>query len=213
VEINLGEYGVVFGETRKPRPNGSVAMSEAVWFQPREVRALAAVRPAAPQTAVPAIAGTRHIGGSTLPTVTDRRWSRMSNAAESLKRALANTRGTSQAVEDGDHFAQAIGRQLERRGIAKVPGLPSPEPEPEWYDAWIELDRQHKELEAEREARRPAEAEAAQAPQTTAGILAAEITKAATNSNSAHIPLNGAQVLRTALSSMGGSGTINGQAE
>ena len=113
------------------------------------------------------------------------------SAAESVKRAVANTRGNPQPVED--EFAQAIGRQLERRGIAKVPGLPRPEPEPEWYDAWIELDRQHKELEAEREARRQAEAEAAQAPQTTAGFLSTEITKAATNSGSAHIPLNGSQ--------------------
>ena len=43
VEINLGEYGVVFGKVREPRPNGSIAMADAVWFQPHEVRALAPV--------------------------------------------------------------------------------------------------------------------------------------------------------------------------
>jgi hypothetical protein len=41
VEVNLGEYGVVFGEVRKPRSNGSIAMADAVWFQPHEIRALA----------------------------------------------------------------------------------------------------------------------------------------------------------------------------
>ena len=44
VEINLGEYGVVFGKARSPRPNGSIAMAEAVWFQPHEIRALAPER-------------------------------------------------------------------------------------------------------------------------------------------------------------------------
>ena len=40
VEINLGEYGVVFGKVRKPRSNGSIAMAEAVWFQPYELRVI-----------------------------------------------------------------------------------------------------------------------------------------------------------------------------
>jgi len=45
VEINSGEYGVVFSKVRKPREgSGSIAMPEAVWFQPHEIRALAAVR-------------------------------------------------------------------------------------------------------------------------------------------------------------------------
>ncbi len=52
VEVNLGEYGVVFTKVRKPRSNGSIAMAEAVWFQPHEVRVLApALAPTAPQGA------------------------------------------------------------------------------------------------------------------------------------------------------------------
>ena len=45
VEVNLGEYGVVFTKVRKPRSNGSIAMAEAVWFQPHEVRVLAEHQP------------------------------------------------------------------------------------------------------------------------------------------------------------------------
>jgi hypothetical protein len=74
----------------------------------------------------------------------------------------------------------------------------------------IPIGQRNKELEAEWEAKRTAEQEAANAPQTTTGILMAEIVKASTNSNSTHIPLNGAQVLRAALSGMGVSGTIEG---
>ena len=135
---------------------------------------------------------------------------RKQSAADTLKRAitLKGTQGhSSEPVTD--EFAQAIARHLERRGIAKVPGL-EPEPEMAWYEKWIELGRQHEELEAEWEARRKAEAEAENAPQTTAGILLSEIAKSATGSSSAHIPLNGAQVLRAAFSGMGVHGNING---
>jgi hypothetical protein len=128
---------------------------------------------------------------------------RKQSAADTLKRAitLKGTQGHSPEPVT-DEFAQAIARQLERRGIAKVPGL-EPEPEMAWYEKWIELGRQHEELEAEWEARRKAEAEAEDSPKTTAGILAAEISKAATNSGSAHIPLNGAAVIKKALQDLG----------
>lgn len=54
VEINDGEIGVVFGKVRRPRPNGSIAMAEAVWFQPTEIRALASQRAvSAPNPATP----------------------------------------------------------------------------------------------------------------------------------------------------------------
>ena len=89
------------------------------------------------------------------------------------------------------------------RGIAKVPGLPRPDPEPTWIDRAIEHDRRTDELEAQREAQRQAEEEAAQAPKTTAAILHAAIA-----GPSAPLPLNGACILRAALG--GGHGTING---
>jgi len=53
VEVNLGEYGVVFTKVRKPRSNGSIAMADAVWFQPHEVRVLA-----------PALAPTGRVGAT-----------------------------------------------------------------------------------------------------------------------------------------------------
>ncbi len=129
----------------------------------------------------------------------------MSSAAEALKRQLANTpRHNPEPVED--EFAKAIARKLESRGIAKVLGLADPEPEMAWYEKWIELDRQHKELEAEQEARHKAKQEAQNPPQTTAGALHAAIA-----GSSAAMPLNGASVLRAALG--GGQGTINGDGQ
>jgi hypothetical protein len=82
------------------------------------------------------------------------------------------------------------------------------QPEMQWYEKLIELDRQHKEFEREREAREQAEQAAAVAPQTTAGIVRAAIANS--SGSSGHIPLNGAAVLRAALA--GGPGTINGSA-
>jgi hypothetical protein len=121
-----------------------------------------------------------------------------------------------------DEFAQAVARKLESRGIVRVPGLPTDEPE--WFDVAIEHHRRQQELAAEREARRQAEEVAQETLQTTASILIGEIAKAATGSGSAAnagseadplragyrtaLPLNGAAVLRAALS--GGSGTVNG---
>jgi hypothetical protein len=90
--------------------------------------------------------------------------------------------------------------EMMRRAIA---GTQEPEP-PQWFDLAIELDRQHKASEAERQARRKADEEAQNAPQTTAGILYAAIA-----GSSAPLPLNGAGILRAALG--GGGGTINGE--
>jgi hypothetical protein len=123
--------------------------------------------------------------------------------AEMLKRALVGTQThTPQPITDD--FAKAIARKLEERGIAKVPGIPSPDPEPTWIDNAIEFGRQSKELEAEWEAKRQAELEAATAPQTTAGILANTIT-----GSSSVIPLNGDGILDVVMRAMGG-GTANG---
>jgi hypothetical protein len=127
----------------------------------------------------------------------------MSKAAESVKRAMKGTRGR-EPEPVTDRFAQGVARQLERRGIAKVPGLPKSERQPEWYDLAIELERRAEEIEAERQAQRQAEAEAAQPPQTTAGILAVAIG----GPSSGYLPLNGAGILRAALE--GGQGTVNG---
>ena len=102
-----------------------------------------------------------------------------------------------------DDVAKAIARQLESRGIAKVPGLPDDEPEPEWFDIAIELEKQNKLLEDEREVRCDAEEEAENAPKTTADIFCQAIK----GSSSKAMPLNGAGILRSALA--GGPGTIN----
>lgn len=124
------------------------------------------------------------------------------STADMLKRQLARTRGNPHTV-DGE-FAQAIGQRLEERRITKVPELPEEHAEPDWWDLAIEHDRRAKELQAQRQA----EQEAQNAPQTTANLVMGEIAKAATNSNSLHIPLNGAGVLRAALA--GRYGTVNG---
>jgi hypothetical protein len=60
VEINQGEYGVVFGKVRQPRANGSIAMAEATWFQPHEVHALASQRAVSASNTAPP---TAHPGG------------------------------------------------------------------------------------------------------------------------------------------------------
>lgn len=43
-----------------------------------------------------------------------------------------------------DAFAQAVGKQLESRGIARVPGLPNDDEPMARYDVAIELDRSSK---------------------------------------------------------------------
>jgi hypothetical protein len=89
------------------------------------------------------------------------------SAADMLTRQIAAARRRPESLDDS--FAQAIGRKLESRGIARVPGL-SDEPEDStWVDAFLEYGRKTRELQEEWEARRKAEEEAAQAPQTTAG--------------------------------------------
>lgn len=102
---------------------------------------------------------------------------------------------------EGD-LEQAIARKLQSREITAVPGLPS-DPEPQWYDLAIEMNRRQAEFESQREAQHQSEAEAATLPPTAAGL----VRKAVTGSD---IPLNGAAVLRAALAA--GQGTINGEA-
>jgi hypothetical protein len=80
----------------------------------------------------------------------------------------------------------------------------TPEPKTEWYDAAIELDRLHREREAQREAQRQADEEAANAPHTSAALLAT----ARRGGASATTALNSADILRAALG--GSPGTING---
>jgi hypothetical protein len=132
------------------------------------------------------------------------------NAAELLKRALAGTQGhTPQPITD--EFAKAIAKRLESRGIVKVPGLEDDQPESESDRIRAALDRYEaavREIEAEREAKRLADEEAAQNERTTAGIVRSAI--AGSSSSSDPIPLNGARVLRAALSGLGTNGTING---
>jgi hypothetical protein len=129
-------------------------------------------------------------------------------AAQKLKAAIEGPAQAHRPEPITDNFAQAVARMLERRGIVCVPGLPADEPQ--WFDLAIEnLSRQQK-LAAEREARRKAEEEAQNTPPNTATILMGEIAKAATGSGSTTIPLNGAALLRAALS--GGGGTVNGGA-
>ena len=77
------------------------------------------------------------------------------NAAETLRRALKGNHGRA-AQPVTDEFAKAIARQLERRVIAKVPGVPSPEPEPTWIDNAIEYGERTRELEAKWTAQRQA---------------------------------------------------------
>lgn len=78
-----------------------------------------------------------------------------------------------------------------------------------WYDRVIELDRRHRQFEADREAQRRAEEEAARAPTSTAGILAEAIGGASSSVKS--VALNSADILRAALA--GGPGTVDGQGE
>jgi hypothetical protein len=77
--------------------------------------------------------------------------------------------------------------------------------EPEWYDKAIELHRHHEEFEADRDAQRQAEEEAANAPKNPVDILRAALAGSASTTTA----LNSAEILRAALG--GGSGTINGE--
>lgn len=128
-------------------------------------------------------------------------------AAQKLVAAMSRTPTSHRPTPITDPFAQAVAKKLVSRGITSVPGLPVDEP-PEWFDLAIEHLSRRQDLAGEREARRKAEKEAQNTPQTTASILMGEIAKAGTGSGSAMIPLNGAAVLRAALN--GGRGTVNG---
>jgi hypothetical protein len=59
-----------------------------------------------------------------------------------------------------DPFATEVAKRLEQRSITKVPGLPDDEPEPQWYDLVIEMERRHQEFLADREAKHHAEQQA-----------------------------------------------------
>ncbi len=127
---------------------------------------------------------------------------RKSSAAAMLTRQInSSRRKPTDTVEDG--LAQAVGRRLEERHIATVPGLPDGQPAPEWYDIAIELHRRREELLAEREAKHEAEQRAAQ---STPDLIRSTLAGAAQQQSST-MPLNGSRVLRAALA--GGGGTIN----
>lgn len=129
------------------------------------------------------------------------RITRKAPAGEMVARGLANTQAKAQTVDD--EFAQAIARKLESRGVTKAPVLPKDE-EPQRKKV-LRILREDQEWQREYEARRKSEENT---PQTTVGLIMSEIAKAATGSESPHIPLNGAQVLRAALA---GTGTVTGQ--
>jgi hypothetical protein len=109
-------------------------------------------------------------------------------SARKLKAAIEGAPKGHRPEPITDEFAQAVARKLESRGIVCVPGLPADEPQ--WFDLAIANLSRQQELAAEREARRKAEEEAQNTPQTTSSILMGEIAKAATGSGSATIPLN-----------------------
>lgn len=133
---------------------------------------------------------------------------RKTSAADLLRRRIEATSKSGkkpEAIRDG--FAQALGQRLEERGITRVPGLPE-EPEPAWYDLAIGFHHRQQALAREHEARKKAEEQAHNAPQTAAGVVRAAIKP---RDRGAPIPLNGAAVLRAALGGVGNAGTINGQ--
>ncbi|MYV31964.1 hypothetical protein GQ649_32720 [Rhodococcus sp. DSM 6344] len=123
------------------------------------------------------------------------------SAAAMLTRQINSTKRKPDAVEGG--LAQAVGRRLEERHVATVPGLPDDKPEPEWYDIAIDLHHRHKEFLAEREAKNQAEQHPAQ---STPNLIRTALA-GATRQRSSTMPLNGTRVLHAALA--GGDGTIN----
>ena len=123
------------------------------------------------------------------------------STAELPTRQLNSTKRKPDEITD--EFALAVARRLEERNIAKVPGVPADEPEPQWYDLMIEHERRHRELEAEREAKRQAERHAAQ---STPDLIRSTMARAARQPTST-MPLNGDRVLRAPLA--GGNGTVN----
>jgi hypothetical protein len=124
--------------------------------------------------------------------------------------------------------ANSARRALNRHGEVKGSAadalwaalFPPKEPEREmsWYDIALELKRSNDRFEAEREARRKAEAEAPPPGETAAQMLAhalegsetTEPTEAPSGSSVAPIPLNGAGVLRAVLGAIPGA-TIHGE--
>ncbi|OBI54674.1 hypothetical protein A5667_24905 [Mycolicibacterium fortuitum] len=125
------------------------------------------------------------------------------SAAEMLTRQLNSTkRQPAESIED--EFALAVARRLEERQIAKVPGVSDDQPEPQWYDIAIEMDRRHREYLADREAQRQAKQQAAQ---STPDLIRSTLAGAARQPAPTTMPLNGSRVLRAALA--GGDGTIN----
>ncbi len=130
------------------------------------------------------------------------------NAARTLKAAIERSGRGHRPEPITEEFAQAVAHKLESRGIATVDDLPGPANHLEWFDLAIEMHNRNVAFQKERDARRKAEEEAHNAPQTTAGLLAAAIH--GERGSAGTMPLNGASVLRAALN--GGSGTINGSA-
>lgn len=90
-------------------------------------------------------------------------------AGDPIRRSRRN-----RVPEIKDDLSQRIFKELERQGLARVPGLPD---NPQWYDLAIELERRHQQFEAEREEARPRKEEEEQAAPLTgaAGALSAAI--------------------------------------
>lgn len=82
---------------------------------------------------------------------------KMPDTAKLLTKRLSGTVGEKPAPV-ADAFSQAIGKQLEDKGIANVPGLPR-QAEPEWFDKFIAYHDHMDQFEREREQQRVDERE------------------------------------------------------
>lgn len=116
------------------------------------------------------------------------------NAATILDCRISAAQREQPATID-DAFAQAVGKQLESRGIARVPGLPNDDEPMARYDVAIELDRRHPEFEARREAQRQADEDATGASKTAADHIRQTITDRISRRDT---PLNGPGILAAA---------------
>lgn len=101
--------------------------------------------------------------------------------------------------------ADLLRRQVEVRSRS---GRKPTKPEPAWWERSLEAVRHRQQEIEQRKALEQAEEEARNAPQSDAGVVAAAIKP---RDPGEPIPLNGAAVLRAALSGVGNAGTVNGQ--
>ncbi|WP_176357773.1 hypothetical protein [Mycobacterium persicum] len=120
-------------------------------------------------------------------------------------KALAKTTAKHDNIEDA--LDQAFVRRMQQRGIiGDVPGMPEQtDPDQERWDRMLAWAQAQKEIQEKAEAKK-SEAENP-LPETAAEMIRCALTGA---NSPTHLPLNGAGVLRAALSGMGGRGTIKG---